>query len=372
MSRHDAPLEVDPRQASALASAGRPLLDVRSAAERAGGMALGALAVDDPLDWAARTPSAEGVLLLCAMGQRSLRIASALRERGIAAQSVAGGMAAWVGLGLPLAGDAAVVEGLTRYARQISLPEIGATGQARLLQARVALVGVGGLGAPAALYLAAAGVGRITLIDDDVVDRSNLQRQVLYSDSDVGQRKVDVAKRRLRALNPGIDVVAIAQRLDAHNGPGFLAGHDVLVDGADNFPARFAVSDASRRLAKPMVYGAVERFAGQVAVFDPRRVESPCYRCLFPEPPAPGEVPSCAEAGVLGVVPGLIGMLQACETLKLLLGIGTPLVGRLLLVDALAMHWRELVLARDVECPGCGSSGTDSLRRASALEPGFR
>ena len=370
MNRHDPPLEVDPRQAFALASAGRPLLDVRSAAERMGGMARGALAVDDPSDWAARTLPADGMLLLCALGQRSFRIASALRERGIAAQSVAGGMAAWVGLGLPLADEVQVGGGLARYARQICLPEVGAAGQARLARARVVLVGVGGLGAPAALYLAAAGVGRITLIDDDVVDRSNLQRQVLYSDSEVGLRKVDVATRRLRALNPGIDVIAIPQKLDAHNAPGLLAGHDVLVDGADNFPARFAVSDASRRLAIPMVYGAVERFSGQVAVFDPRHVDSPCYRCLFPEPPAPGEVPSCAEAGVLGVVPGMIGMLQACETLKLLLGIGAPLVGRLLLVDALAMHWRELVLARDVECPGCGSSGADRLRRTSPLDPG--
>ena len=349
------PIEVTPLQAEALHAAGIPLLDIRTPGERAGGMPRGALAVAAAeLDaWLARTAAPQGVLLICASGQRSLRAAAGLRACGIAARSVAGGLAAWIAAALPLAQTDPDID-VRRYARQLCLPEVGPAGQARLRQARVALVGAGGLGAPTALYLAAAGVGRITLIDNDVIERSNLQRQVLYSDTEVGQRKVDAAARRLQALNPDVAVEVCATRLDAENAAALLAGHDVLVDGADNFPARYALSAASLLLCLPMVYGAVERFAGQVSVFDPRRADSPCYRCLFPYPPAPGEVPSCAEAGVLGVVPGMAGLLQASEVLKLLLGIGKPLVGRLLLFDALEMRWRESTLPRDTQCPGCG------------------
>ncbi|MBW8074042.1 molybdopterin-synthase adenylyltransferase MoeB [Metallibacterium scheffleri] len=350
------PIEVTPLQAEALHAAGVPLLDIRTPDERASGMPRGALAVAAAeLDaWLARMGAPQGVLLICASGRRSLRAAAGLRACGIAARSVAGGLAAWIAAALPLSQTDLDVDARARYARQLCLPEVGAAGQARLAQASVALVGAGGLGAPTALYLAAAGVGRITLIDNDVIERSNLQRQVLYSDAEVGQRKVEAAARRLQALNPDIAVEACVTRLDADNAVALLAGHDVLVDGADNFPARYALSAASLQLRLPMVYGAVERFAGQVSVFDPRRADSPCYRCLFPYPPAPGEVPSCVEVGVLGVVPGMAGLLQASEVLKLLLGIGKPLVGRLLLFDALDMRWRESTLPRDTQCPGCG------------------
>lgn len=240
-----------------------------------------------------------------------------------------------------------------RYARHLLLPELGVGGQERLKAATIAVVGAGGLGCPALQYLAAAGVGKLRVIDSDTIERSNLQRQVLYDDASVGQPKAVVAAARLRALNPSITVEAHAVRLTATNAAELLDGCDLIVNGADNFPTRYLVSDASVLLGIPHVHGAIHRFEGEVSVFLPA---GPCYRCLHPNPPAPGSVPSCAEAGVLGVLPGIVGTLQATEALKLLLGIGQPLTGRLLLFDATNMHFRELRLHRNANCAACGDA----------------
>lgn len=242
-----------------------------------------------------------------------------------------------------------------RYARHLLLPEVGGAGQTRLKAATIAVIGAGGLGCPALQYLAAAGVGTIRVIDSDRVDRTNLQRQVLYTDAEVGQRKAEAAASRLRAQNPTITVEAHPVRLTAANAASLLSGCDLLVNGADNFPARYLVSDASVLLGIPHVHGAIHRFEGEVSVFLPG---GPCYRCLHPTPPPPGTVPSCAEAGVLGVLPGIVGTLQATEALKLLLGIGAPLAGRLLLFDATNLHFRELRLRRNTGCTACGDTPT--------------
>ena len=243
-----------------------------------------------------------------------------------------------------------------RYRRHLSLPEMGVEGQARLLESSVLLIGAGGLGCPLALYLAAAGVGRIGLVDDDVVDASNLQRQVLYRTSDVGRAKVEAAAERIEALNPDVRVDTYPLRLDSSNALEIFADYDVIVDGTDNFPTRYLSNDACVLLGKPNVYGSIYRFEGQASVFDAR--SGPCYRCLYPEPPPPGSVPSCEEGGVLGVLPGMIAIIQATETVKLLTGVGTPLVGRLLAYDALAMEWNEFRLRKDAECPVCGPEPT--------------
>jgi len=268
--------------------------------------------------------------------------------------SVAGGFACWKAESLPVTQAMLDADAVERYARQLRLQQVGEAGQAKLGAAKVVLLGAGGLGSPAALYLAAAGVGRLTVIDDDRVERSNLHRQVIHADARVGMAKTESARMSLLALNPRVRIETHAERLRADNVEALLAGHDVLIDGADNFPARYLLAAASLRLKLPMVYGAVERFSGQVSVFDPRRSDSPCYRCLFPEPPSAAEAPNCSEAGVLGVLPGIVGLLQATEAFKLLLGIGEPLIGRLLAFDALAMRFRETRLPRDPDCPGCG------------------
>lgn len=239
-----------------------------------------------------------------------------------------------------------------RYRRHLNLAEIGPEGQAKLLAARVGVVGAGGLGCPAALYLAAAGVGTLGLVDSDVVDVSNLQRQVLFGSADVGRPKVEVARERLAAQNPDVRVEVHALRLTAANAEAVLRDYDVIVDGSDNFPTRYLVNDACVRLGKPAIYGAILRFEGQASVFDARR--GPCYRCLFPEPPPPGSVPSCSEAGVLGVLPGLVALIQATEALKLLAGVGEPLIGRFVQYDALDMRFSEFRFAKDPECPACG------------------
>jgi len=245
---------------------------------------------------------------------------------------------------------------LRRYSRHLLLPEVGMAGQQKLRRAKVLLVGAGGLGAPAALYLTAAGVGEIGLIDFDAVDLSNLQRQVLYSTRDVGRPKLTAAKERLEALNPGTRVVPHEVRLTSENALDILAPYDVVVDGSDNFATRYLVNDATVLLKKPNVYGSIYRFEGQVSVFDARH--GPCYRCLYPEPPPPDLVPSCAEAGVLGVLPGLVGVLQATETVKLILGQGDSLVGRLLLYDALTLKFRELKIRKNPHCVICSSHPT--------------
>ncbi len=249
-------------------------------------------------------------------------------------------------------------EELRRYSRHLLLPEVGMAGQKRLRNAKVLLVGAGGLGAPTALYLAAAGVGEIGLVDFDTVDASNLQRQVLYSTTDVGRPKLAAARDRLEGLNPGVRVVPYEERLSAANAMEVMRPYDVVVDGTDNFPTRYLVNDACVLLGKPNVYGSIYRFEGQASVFDARR--GPCYRCLYPEPPPPDLVPSCAEAGVLGVLPGLIGVLQATETVKLILGVGEPLIGRLLLYDALAMTFRELALKKNPNCVLCSPHATQT------------
>ena len=239
-----------------------------------------------------------------------------------------------------------------RYRRHLSLPEFGLDGQTKLLKSRVLLIGAGGLGCPAAQYLAAAGVGVLGIIDDDVVSASNLQRQILYSTQDIGRSKVEVAGERLSALNPDVEVREHALRLDSSNAMELFAGYDVIVDGTDNFPTRYLTNDACVLLGKPNVHGSIFRFEGQASVFDSRH--GPCYRCLYPEPPPPGAAPSCAEGGVLGILPGTIALVQATETLKILTGLGEPLYGRLLHYDALEMSWREFKMQRDPKCPICG------------------
>jgi adenylyltransferase/sulfurtransferase len=245
---------------------------------------------------------------------------------------------------------------IARYSRHLVLPEVGVEGQQRLRDARVVVVGAGGLGSPLAIYLAAAGVGRIGLVDFDVVDLSNLQRQVLYGTEDVGRSKLELARRRIAALNPHVSVDSHSVRLTSENALEILGDYDIVLDGTDNFPTRYLVNDACVLLGKPNVYGSIYRFEGQVSVFG--AAGGPCYRCLYPEPPVAGSVPNCAEGGVLGVLPGTIGTLQATEALKLILGQGQPLVGRLLLFDALEMRFRDLKLRRDPQCPVCGESPT--------------
>jgi adenylyltransferase/sulfurtransferase len=243
-----------------------------------------------------------------------------------------------------------------RYSRHLIMPEVGLEGQLKLKRAKVLLIGAGGLGAPLGLYLAAAGVGRIGLVDFDVVDFTNLQRQVTFGSSDVGRPKLEAAKERLANLNPAIQLDTFEVKLASENALDILRGYDIVVDGSDNFPTRYLVNDACILLAKPNVYGSIFRFEGQVSVFG--YPGGPCYRCLFSEPPPPGLVPSCAEGGVLGVLPGIIGSIQAMETIKLIIGRGTPLAGRLLLFDALAMRFREVKLRRNPECPVCGDHRT--------------
>ena len=247
-------------------------------------------------------------------------------------------------------------EEIQRYSRHLIMPEVGMEGQLKLKRARVLTIGTGGLGAPLGLYLAAAGVGRLGLVDFDVVDSSNLQRQVTFTTADVGKPKSEAAKSRLSALNPAIEIVSYETRLTSDNALELFRDYDIIVDGTDNFPTRFLVNDACVLLGKPNVYGSIFRFEGQATVFG--YPGGPCYRCLYPEPPPPGLVPSCAEGGVLGVLPGIVGSIQAMETIKLILGAGDPLVGRLLLFDALAMRFRELKLKKNPDCPLCGERRT--------------
>ncbi len=248
-------------------------------------------------------------------------------------------------------------EQVLRYSRHIILPKIGAAGQRKLLDARVLCVGAGGLGSPLALYLAAAGVGTLGILDFDRVDLTNLQRQIVHDTDDVGRPKVDSAAERLAAINPGIDVVKHNTVLTSDNAFEILGQYDIIVDGTDNFPVRYLVNDATQMLGKPLVYGSIYQFDGQATVFMPGR-GTPCYRCLFPKPPPPGTVPSCAEGGVFGVLPGIIGSIQAVETIKLITGIGEPLVGRILLFDALAMEFTSVKLRWDPNCPVCGEHPT--------------
>lgn len=352
------PIEVQPRAAVAMTDA--LLIDMRGEDERAAGVPAGALAVSaDALEDRVRGHDGP-VLLVCARGRRSKEAAERLRAAGLGrVASVTGGFEAWRADGLPVTSPAGLdADQLDRYARHLALPGIGADGQRRLLDACVTLVGAGGLGSPAALYLAAAGIGRLHVIDPDDIERSNLQRQVLHDDAGVGRAKSESAAARLLALNPGIEVRASRERLADDNAARLLAGADVVLDGADNFPARDAANQACIDLGIPMVYGAVERFAGQVAVFWPAGPRGgPCYRCLYPHVEGGEAPPDCAAAGVFGVLPGVIGTLQATEALKLILGVGKPLTGRLLRFDALTMKFAESVVPADPGCPVCRGIG---------------
>ncbi len=355
--------ETSPEQARQRHAHGVLLIDVRDAHERASGMAEGALGItkaDIEADPSAHLPSTDTeIVLICQSGRRSLAVAQTLAAHGYPhIASVAGGTTAWRAAGLPLVQPLqtdAERDFNERYSRHLLLPQVGAEGQRRLQQARVLVLGAGGLGSPAAFYLAAAGVGHLRLADDDVVERSNLQRQILHTDASVGQPKVQSARDRLLALNPHLDVDAVQARVTSDNIDAMLHGVDVVLDGSDNFPLRYLLNDACIKHQLPLVYGAVERFTGQVSVFDAgrQRGQAPCYRCLFPEPPPAEFAPNCAEAGVLGVLPGMVGLLQATEVLKLLLGMGEPLVGRLLGFDALGMRFREVRLRPDPACPLC-------------------
>ena len=351
---------LSPNEAHARQRAGAVLVDVRAAHERALGMAVDASGIVREALQADPTahlpdPGME-ILLICQRGARSLQVAEILAARGYRnLSSVEGGTDAWDAAGLPMQRADVDADFSERYSRHLRLPDVGLQGQQALEAARVLLVGAGGLGSPAAYYLAAAGIGTLRIADDDVVDRSNLQRQILHTDARIGMPKVESATLALSALNPRTRIEAVRERITSDNVERLLDGIDVVVDGADNFPARYLLNDACVKLGKPLVYGAVHRFEGQASVFDAgrHRGSAPCYRCLFPEPPPPESAPNCAEAGVLGVLPGVIGLLQATEAIKLLLGIGDPLRGRLLQFDALAMRFRETRLLPDPQCPVC-------------------
>jgi molybdopterin/thiamine biosynthesis adenylyltransferase/rhodanese-related sulfurtransferase len=353
--------EVDARAASGLA--GARWVDVREADEWQEGHIPGAVHVprghlESRIEAAAPDKSAP-VVLYCAAGNRSAFAAKTLAELGYRdVYSLVGGFTDWKRNGYDVTVPRVLSpERRTRYSRHLLIPEIGEAGQLKLLDARILLIGAGGLGAPASLYLAAAGVGTLGIVDADIVDETNLQRQVVHSLDTLGAPKVDSAKRTIQALNPDVDVRTYRERLTSENVDRILdEGWDVIVDGADNFPTRYLVNDASVWHDIPVVHGSIYRFEGQVTVFKPR--QGPCYRCLFPEPPPPELAPSCAEGGVLGVLPGIVGSLQTNEALKLALGIGEPLVGRLLLFDALATEFDEVRIERRPDCPVCGESPT--------------
>jgi molybdopterin/thiamine biosynthesis adenylyltransferase/rhodanese-related sulfurtransferase len=307
------------------------------------------------------------VLLFCRVGNRSARAADSLRsELGYEnVASVAGGIEAWRTAGLPVI----EAEGLTpeqrmRYSRHTLLPEVGVEGQLKLLDSKVLLLGAGGLGAPSAFYLAAAGVGTLGIVDDDLVDESNLQRQVIHNTERVGMPKTESARRSIEALNPDVNVLEHRVRLGPDNILEIIGDYDILVDGADNFPTRYLLNDAAVRLRKPVVSASILAFDGQVSTFVP--YEGPCYRCLYPVPPPPEMAPSCGAAGVLGVMAGVMGLLQANEVIKLAAGLGEPLVGRLLLYDSLGTRFTELKVKRDPDCPICG----DNAPRVPASEMG--
>lgn len=298
------------------------------------------------------------IIAYCAGGTRSLIAGRTLREMGYTnVVSMTGGFGAWKGAGHPWVADRQFSkEQVNRYSRHFLLPEVGEDGQRKLLDAKVLLIGAGGLGSPTAYYLAAAGVGTLGIVDPDTVDLSNLQRQILHTTERVGMPKVESAKLTINGLNPDVKVVTYQTRVTSENIFEVMKDYDVIVDGCDNFPTRYLVNDACVLTNKPNVHGSIFQFEGQASVFYPGK--GPCYRCLFPEPPPPGAAPSCDEAGVLGVLPGLVGCVQALETMKLILGKGKPLIGRMLYFDTLAMEMRTHRLRRDPKCPICGDNPT--------------
>jgi molybdopterin/thiamine biosynthesis adenylyltransferase/rhodanese-related sulfurtransferase len=345
--------------AGELAHPARPLLvDVREADEHAQGAIPGAV-------WIPRgfleariekhaTDRGTSVVVYCASGNRSLFAQRSLAELGYAqVRSLAGGFTGWKRAGLPWEMPQSLrADQETRYSRHVLLPEVGVAGQKKLLASKIVCIGAGGLGSPSSMYLAAAGIGTLGMIDDDVVDASNLQRQILHGTDRLGRPKVDSAEQTLKNLNPDVQVMKHRARLTSHNAVELLASYDVIIDGADNFATRYLVNDVALKLAKPVVHASIFRFEGQLTVFPAQG--APCYRCLFPQPPPPDEAPSCAEGGVLGVLPGTMGVLQATEAIKLVLGLGDTLAGRLLVYDAIKTRFRELKLRRDPKCPTCG------------------
>ncbi len=359
--------EVDVVAARELIGRGAAVVDVREGEEVAQGVVPGAVQIPRgflELRVEEALPDKERpIVVYCAGGTRSVLAAKALGDLGYAdVVSLAGGFTAWTGAGAPWEMPRLLTpEQRRRYSRHLLIPEIGERGQQALLDARVLLVGAGGLGSPAALYLAAAGVGTIGVVDADAVDESNLQRQVIHTVDRVGMPKTESAAQTINALNPDVRVEAHETRLTKANALDLLAGYDVILDGSDNFATRYLINDACVLLGKPNVHGSIFRFEGQATTFVPTDDASPCYRCLFPAPPPPELAPSCAEAGVLGLLPGVVGLIQATEVAKLIVGIGTPLVGRLLTYDALAMTFRELRISRDPNCPMCGPAGPESL-----------
>ena len=302
------------------------------------------------------------LVLYCAGGTRSLLAARNLLEMGYTrVRSLAGGYTGWAQAGLPVEKPQRLSpQQKSRYSRHLLIPEVGEAGQLKLLSSKVLLIGAGGLGSPAAYYLAAAGVGRLGLVDDDVVDESNLQRQILHNTERIGMPKVESARLTIQALNPDVQVDEHRTRLTRDNALELFRQYDLVVDGSDNFGTRYLVNDACNLLSKPNVHGSIFRFDGQATTFVPGGGR-PCYRCLFPEPPPPELAPSCQEAGVLGALPGIIGLVQTIEALKVLLGKGDPLVGRLMLYDALAQSFREVKYARDPACPSCGEAPMTEL-----------
>ena len=355
--------EATPQQVDAiLRSEDVQLGDVREKNEWDEGHIPGAVHVPKSYleQWAEdRLPNKDKLTVLyCAGGVRSAMAADTLAKLGYTnVLSMAGGFNRWKDSGFRWAKpESLTADQAQRYSRHLLIPEVGEAGQHKLLKSKALLIGAGGLGSPAAFYLAAAGVGTLGIVDSDVVDATNLQRQILHSTERIGEPKADSAKATLEAINPDVTVIPYKERLTSENIDRIIGDYDVVIDGADNFPTRYLLNDASIKWRKPVVHGSIYRFEGQVTVFKP--FEGPCYRCLFHQPPPPELAPSCAEAGVLGVLPGVIGTIQANEALKLLLGIGEPLVGRYLLFDALDATFREVRLRRDPECPVCGEHPT--------------
>jgi len=363
--------EVTPQEVEALPPGAATVVDVREASEWEQGHLPGAAHVsksyiEQQIEAVAPDRDAQ-VILYCAGGVRSLFAAQTLNEMGYTnVASMSGGFQAWKGAGLHF--DTPIVltaEQKQRYSRHLLIPEVGSAGQAKLLGSRALLIGAGGLGSPAALYLAAAGVGTIGIVDFDIVDVSNLQRQIIHTTDRVGERKVESAKRTINALNPEINVVAHEEMLVAANVERIIAGYDVILDGTDTFETRYILNDAAVAAGIPVVHASVFRFEGQLTTFVP--FEGPCYRCLYPTPPPPELAPGCSVAGVLGVVPGILGLLQANEALKVLLGIGHTLAGRLLLFDALETEFTELKLRRDPECPVCSDKAVAARKAGHPL-----
>jgi molybdopterin/thiamine biosynthesis adenylyltransferase/rhodanese-related sulfurtransferase len=347
------------------------LVDVREKDEWRGGYIPGAVSIPRgflEIQAEQKLPDKNArIVAYCAGGTRSALAAATLQELGYTNVETANpGFVRWKDLNYPMELPAQLTDAQReRYSRHILLPEVGEAGQARLLQSKVLLLGAGGLGSPAALYLAAAGVGTLGVVDADVVDASNLQRQIILATSRIGTSKVDSAAKAIADLNPDVKVVPHKERLNSGNVDRIFADYEVIVDGTDNFPTRYLVNDASVFLGKPVVHGSIFRFDGQVTTFIPEKAAkklgvpvSPCYRCLYPEPPPPHLAPSCQEAGVLGILCGIVGTLQATEAIKIVLGKGTTLAGRLLTYDSLKMKFRELKLRRDPNCPVCGPKPT--------------